>query len=76
MEGNLAKILFEKIKTIKQEYPVPSQTVDDLEEEIRESMNRLKEQLSRIENDEERKLMTILVINGIHRSVEGILTGT
>ena len=76
MEGNLARVLFEKIKTIKQEYPVVSQRIDDLEDEIRASMNDLHAEVSRIESDEERKLMTILIINEIHRSVEGILTGT
>jgi hypothetical protein len=75
MEGNLARVLFEKIKTIKLEHPAVSQRIDDLEEEIRVLMNDLQAEISRIESDEERKLMTILIINEVHRSIEGILSG-
>lgn len=71
---SLAQVLYSKIENIKKDHPVVSRRIDELEEEIRRAMNDIKEEVGKLESEEEQKLMTILLINEIHRSVEGILT--
>lgn len=71
---NLAQILYEKIEAVKKSHPEVSRKIDDLEEEIRDSMKGMKAQIEALDSREAQKLLTVLLINDIHRSVEGILT--
>lgn len=72
---DLAQLLYEKIQRVKRDHPVVSKEIDDIEEEIRNSMRDLKTEMSRVRGDEEKSLLTILLIHEVHRSVEGVLTG-
>lgn len=71
---NLAQILYEKIESVKKSHPGVSQQIDDLEEEIRASMIEMKVEIDNLPSDRDQKLVTVLLINDIHRSVEGVLT--
>ncbi|MBI4613430.1 MAG: hypothetical protein HY720_07435 [Planctomycetes bacterium] len=71
---SLAQVLYSKIESIKKDHPIVSRRIDELEEEIRRAMSDIKEEVGNLKSEEEQKLMTILLINEIHRSVEGILT--
>ena len=71
---NLAQVLFEKIQSIKKSHPEASQQIDDLEDEIRAAMIEMKGVVDGLPTERDQKLVTVVLINAVHRSVEGILT--
>lgn len=63
--------IFEKVKSIKQANPEVSKKVDMLEKEIRDKMYEIKEQIKKLDR-EDQDLVTVLVIQGIHRAADEV----
>lgn len=63
--------IFEKVKAIKQANPEISKRIDLLEKEIRDKMYEIKEQIKKL-NKEDQDLVTVLVIQGIHRAADEV----
>lgn len=63
--------IFEKVKAIKQANPEISKRIDLLEKEIRDKMYEIKEQIEKL-NKEDQDLVTVLVIQGIHRAADEV----
>ena len=73
--GEIAKMalaIFDKVKDIKTDNPDVAKAIDDLEKEIKERLQGIRDQIERLDKTD-RDLVTILVINGIHRSTDEIL---
>lgn len=68
----MAVSIFEKVKQIKGAHPEIARRIDKLEIEIRERIVEIKKQIDRLEG-KDKDLVTILVINGIHRTAEEVL---
>lgn len=69
----LANAMFGKIKAIKQSHPEISRNVDRMEREIRERIHTIKDNIDKL-SKEDRDLVTILIINGLQRTAEEVLT--
>ncbi len=63
--------IFDKVKSIKQANPEVSKKIDMLEKEIRDKMYEIKEQIKKL-NREDQDLVTVLVIQGIHRAADEV----
>lgn len=63
--------IFDKVKSIKQANPEVSKRVDALEKEIRDKMYEIKEQIKKL-NREDQDLVTVLVIQGVHRAADEV----
>lgn len=63
--------IFDKVKSIKQANPEVSKKIDMLEKEIRDKMYEIKEQIKKL-NKEDQDLVTVLVIQGIHRAADEV----
>ena len=68
----LAVSLFDKVKTIKSTHPGVARQIDRLEAEIRERLDSIREQIAKL-NRHDRELVTVLVINGLHRTADEVL---
>ncbi len=72
-ENQLKEVLsiFDKVKVIKQQNPEISKSIDKLEKEIREKMYEIKNYIKQL-NKEDQDLVTVLVIQGIHRTADEV----
>jgi hypothetical protein len=68
----LAVSLFDKVRTIKNSNPAVARAIDRLEREIRERLESIRGQIAKL-NKHDRELVTVLVINGLHRTADEIL---
>ncbi|HKS15684.1 MAG TPA: hypothetical protein VJU16_00065 [Planctomycetota bacterium] len=68
----LAVSIFDKVKTIKSNHPGVARQIDRLETEIRERLDSIREQIAKL-NRHDRELVTVLVINGLHRTADEVL---
>jgi predicted transcriptional regulator len=64
--------LFDRVRTIKQHHPELSRKIDGLEAEIRDRLMRIKDAIDEFP-PMERELITVLVINGVHKMCDEIL---
>ncbi|MBZ0136624.1 MAG: hypothetical protein K8I27_09650 [Planctomycetes bacterium] len=64
--------LFDRVRVIKQQHPELSRRIDGLEAEIRDRLMNIKDTIDEFPNME-RELITVLVINGVHRMCDEIL---
>ena len=71
MPGMVTK-LFDRVRTIKQQHAELSRRIDGLEAEIRDRLMNIRDVIDDFP-DMERELITVLVINGIHRMCDEIL---
>lgn len=70
--GRMALSIFDKVREIKQANPDISRRIDSVEIEIRERLEVIRDEIAKLDK-QDRDLVTILVINGIHRSTEEVL---
>ncbi|HZL72082.1 MAG TPA: hypothetical protein VFC86_06465 [Planctomycetota bacterium] len=68
----LAVSLFDKVRTIKSNHPGVARQIDRLEREVRERLESIRGQIAKL-NRQERELVTVLVINGLHRTADEVL---
>lgn len=64
--------LFDRVRLIKRHHPDLSRKIDGLETEIRDRLMKIKDTVDEFPHLE-RELITVLVINGIHRMCDEIL---
>ena len=70
--SQMAISLFEKVKEVKQSHPEITKNIDKYEKEIRERLHLIKQEINKLDK-RERDLVTILVINGLHRTADEVL---
>ena len=68
----LAVSLFDKVRSIKNSNPAVARNIDRLEREIRDRLESIQAQIAKL-NKHDRELVTVLVINGLHRTADEIL---
>lgn len=64
--------IFDRVRQIKRAHPEHSRRVDALEGEIRDRLMQIKDTIDEFPHME-RELITVLVINGIHKMCDEIL---
>lgn len=64
--------MFDRVRLIKRKHPDISRRIDGLEGEIREKLMAIKDAIDEFPNME-KELVTVLVINGIHKMCDEIL---
>ncbi len=64
--------IFDRVRQIKRSHPELSRRVDTLEAEIRDRLMSIKDSIDDFPRME-RELITVLVINGIHKMCDEIL---
>lgn len=64
--------IFDRVRTIKMKHPELSRRVDGQEARIRDCLMAIKDALDDFPS-EERELVTVLVINGVHKMCDEIL---
>lgn len=64
--------LFDRVRMIKRHHPDLSRKIDGLETEIRDRLMKIKDAVDEFPHME-RELITVLVINGVHRMCDEIL---
>ncbi|MCC6465421.1 MAG: hypothetical protein IT463_08800 [Planctomycetes bacterium] len=64
--------LFDRVRQIKRAHPDLSRTIDSTEAEIRDRLMRIKDVIDEFPH-QERELLTVLVINGVHKMCDEIL---
>ncbi len=70
--SQMAVSIFEKVRTIKRSNPGVASAIDRLEAEIRDRLAAIRKLISRLDK-RDRDLVTILVINGFHRTADEVL---
>jgi CHASE3 domain sensor protein len=70
--SGMALSLFEKVKEIKRANPVITRNIDNLEKEIRERLTAIRKEIDKLDK-REKELVTVLVINGLHRTADEVL---
>lgn len=70
--SQMALSIFEKVRTIKRSNPGVARAIDRMESEIRERLEAIRRLISRLDR-RDRDLVTILVINGLHRTADEVL---
>lgn len=68
----MAVSIFERVREIKHGHPAIAKAIDLLEAEIRERLVQIRRQIGKLER-QDRDLVTILVINGLHRTADEVL---
>jgi hypothetical protein len=68
----MATRIFSRVRQLKRTHPEPSRRVDALEDEIRDRIRALRDTIAEFPKLE-RDLVTVLVINGIHKMCDEIL---
>jgi len=68
----MAVSIFERVREIKRGNPAIARSIDRLETEIRQRLEEIRKQISRLDK-KDRDLVTILVINGLHRTADEVL---
>ncbi len=69
----MALSIFDKVREIKKKYTAQSRHIDRFEREIRERLESIRTQVNKIADKRDRDLVTILVINGLHRTADEVL---
>lgn len=64
--------IFDRVRMIKLKHPEQARLVDSQEGKIRDSLMAIKDALDEFPSDE-RELITVLVINGVHKMCDEIL---
>jgi hypothetical protein len=68
----LVTAMFDRVRLIKRKHPDISRRIDGLEGEIREKLMAIKDAIDEFPNME-KELVTVLVINGVHKMCDEIL---
>ena len=68
----LVTAMFDRVRLIKRKHPDISRRIDGLENEIREKLMSIKDSIDEFPSME-KELVTVLVINGIHKMCDEIL---
>lgn len=68
----LVTAMFDRVRLIKRKHPDISKRIDGLENEIREKLMSIKDAIDEFPNME-KELVTVLVINGVHKMCDEIL---
>ena len=68
----LVTAMFDSVRLIKRKHPDISRRIDALEGEIREKLMAIKDAIDEFPNME-KELVTVLVINGVHKMCDEIL---
>ena len=74
-EGKTERIVLahaEEIYRIKKKYPKVSKEIDQFCKNVQQSLKELDHEIQDIDQREDRDLVTVLVINGIHRMTDEI----
>lgn len=64
--------IFDRVRQIKMRHPEQSRHIDALESEIRDMLMRIKDSIDEFPKND-RGLITVLVINGVHKMCDEIL---
>lgn len=64
--------IFDRVRQIKMRHPEQSRRIDALESEIRDMLMRIKDSVDEFPKND-RGLITVLVINGVHKMCDEIL---
>lgn len=64
--------VFDRVRTIKMKHPELSRRVDGLEADIRDKLMSIKDAIDEFPKVE-KELITVLVINGVHKMCDEIL---
>ena len=70
---DLVQDMLDRVIEIKSEHPELSASVDGLEEELRDLMEKIRGELDTLDAERDRKLMTVYLINIVHKGVDEIL---
>lgn len=73
--GQVSRIvlsIFDKVREIKSTHPHIAKTIDKNEKEIRRCLENIKHEITRLDK-KDKDLVTILVINGLHRTADEVL---
>lgn len=70
--SEMAVSIFEKVKDIKKRNPEVARAIDRLETEIRDRIQQIQKQIRRLDRRDQ-DLVTVLVINGLHRTADEVL---
>jgi len=70
--SQMAISIFEKVRSIKRHNPAIARTIDRLEAEIRDRLETIRKLIGKLDR-RDRDLVTILVINGLHRTADEVL---
>ncbi|MCC6151625.1 MAG: hypothetical protein IT461_15340 [Planctomycetes bacterium] len=68
----LVTAMFDRVRLIKRKHPDISRRIDGLEGEIREKLMAIKDAIDEFPSME-KELVTVLVINGVHKMCDEIL---
>lgn len=68
----MATSLFDRIRQIKREHRPISRNIDRYEREIRLRLESIKREINHLDKHDQ-DLVTILVINGLHRTADEVL---
>ncbi|CAG0957648.1 hypothetical protein PLCT2_00570 [Planctomycetaceae bacterium] len=68
----LVTAMFDRVRLIKRKHPDISRRIDGLEGEIREKLMAIKDTIDEFPSME-KELVTVLVINGVHKMCDEIL---
>jgi hypothetical protein len=69
----LAADMMARVSEIKRKHPTRSADVDRIEDELRALMEAIRGELANLSEDRDRKLMTVYLINMVHRAADRIL---
>lgn len=70
--SHMAVSIFEKVRSIKHHNPAIARSIDRYEAEIRERLESIRRLIGKLDR-RDRDLVTVLVINGLHRTAEEVL---
>jgi hypothetical protein len=70
--ADMALSIFQRVSDIKRSHPEAARKIDRAEKEIRDRLVEIKKQIDVLDK-KDRDLVTILVINGIHRTTDEVL---
>jgi hypothetical protein len=70
--ADMALSIFQRVSDIKHSHPESARKIDRAEKEIRDRLMEIKKQIDLLDK-KDRDLVTILVINGIHRTTDEVL---
>ena len=70
--SDMALSIFDKVREIKRGNPTIANKIDKQEREIRLLLEEIRKQIKKLDQHD-RDLVTILVINGLHRTADEVL---
>ena len=70
--STMALSIFDKVRDIKRRNPHVARNIDRVEREIRQRLDEIHRQIQKLDK-KDRDLVTILVINGLHRTADEVL---